>query len=338
MAVDLRGVTAVLLPGTGSDDDYVYRAFSAALHDVGAVVVAPPPQPDRLIDGYIDALDNAARRRRSRWAGCPSAPRWRSIGRWPIPARAVAVLAALPPWTGSPDTAPAAQAARYSADVLRRDGLVSATSQMRASSPAWLADELTRSWVGQWPSLPDAMEEASRYVSPTCAELERLTVPMGVAAATDDPVHPWRSGWSGWPRRRGRRCGRSRWTRWAPTRRCWARRAWPPCWTSEPALAAGDGAQLLHRRPVLTATRDGLRLRRLLLLLLLRPAGRRPAVGGGLQLLGHRLGQLHRKRGAHRQRRVAATNNGVRQGFPRLAASASMVSCGPFTTQRIIHR
>ena len=40
MAVNLRGVTAVLLPGTGSDDDYVYRAFSAALHDVGAVVMA----------------------------------------------------------------------------------------------------------------------------------------------------------------------------------------------------------------------------------------------------------------------------------------------------------
>ena len=31
MAVDLHGVTAVLLPGTGSDDDYVYRAFAAAL-------------------------------------------------------------------------------------------------------------------------------------------------------------------------------------------------------------------------------------------------------------------------------------------------------------------
>ena len=106
------------------------------------------------------------------------------------PTRAVAVLAALPPWTGSPESAPAALAARHSADVLRRDGLVSATSQMRASSPPWLADELTRSWVGQWPSLPDAMEEASRYVAPTCAELEALTVPMGVAAATDDPVHP----------------------------------------------------------------------------------------------------------------------------------------------------
>jgi hypothetical protein len=38
MAVNLRGVCTVLLPGTGSDDDYVYRAFSGPLHDVGALV------------------------------------------------------------------------------------------------------------------------------------------------------------------------------------------------------------------------------------------------------------------------------------------------------------
>jgi len=74
--------------------------------------------------------------------------------------------------------------------MLRRDGLASATAQMRASSPPWLADELTRSWVGQWPALPDAMDEAARFVAPTCGQLESLAVPMGVAAATDDPVHP----------------------------------------------------------------------------------------------------------------------------------------------------
>lgn len=191
MPVNLRGVTAVLLPGTGSDDDYVYRAFSAALHEVGAALVTPPPQPDRLIDGYRDELDNAAR------LGAPIVVGGVSIGAavaaaWALahPTHAVAVLAALPPWTGSPETAPAAMAARHSAELLRRDGLASATAQMRASSPPWLADELTRSWAGQWPALPEAMEEASRYVAPTCGQLEGLTTPMGVVAATDDPVHP----------------------------------------------------------------------------------------------------------------------------------------------------
>jgi pimeloyl-ACP methyl ester carboxylesterase len=190
MAVNLRGVTTVLLPGTGSDDDYVYRAFSAALHGVGAAVVTPAPRPDRLVEGYREELDNASR-------GGPIAVGGVSIGAavacaWAVehPGAAVAVLAALPPWTGSPETAPAAASARHSAHVLRSDGLASATAQLRASSPKWLADELTRSWLGQWPELPEAMEEAAGYVAPTCGDLERLRAPMGVAAATDDPVHP----------------------------------------------------------------------------------------------------------------------------------------------------
>jgi pimeloyl-ACP methyl ester carboxylesterase len=190
MAVNLRGIAVVLLPGTGSDDDYVYRAFSTALHGVGATVLTPAPEPDALVEGFRRELDNAAR------LG-PIAVGGVSIGAsvatsWALahPSHAVAVLAALPAWTGPPGNAPAALTARHSAHQLRRDGLASAISAMRASSPAWLADELTRSWVGQWPALPDAMEEAACYVAPTCEELEALAVPMGVAAATDDPVHP----------------------------------------------------------------------------------------------------------------------------------------------------
>ncbi|MEU0494478.1 alpha/beta hydrolase [Mycobacterium sp. NPDC006124] len=190
MAVSLRGVSVVLLPGTGSDDDYVYRAFRDALHDVGASVVTPPPDPTRLVDGYLGALDEAARQ-------APIAVGGVSLGAavaaaWALahPTSAVAVLAGLPAWTGAPDDAPAALAARYSASVLRRDGLASAISQMTESSPAWLGAELTRSWVGQWPGLPEAMDAAAGYVAPTTRELEGLTVPMGIAAATDDPIHP----------------------------------------------------------------------------------------------------------------------------------------------------
>lgn len=190
MAVNLRGVTVVLLPGTGSDGDYVYRAFSTALHDVGAVVVTPAPHPSGLIAGYLHELDNAAR------LG-PIAVGGVSIGAavaasWALahPAGAVAVLAALPAWTGAPADATAALTARYSAHKLRRAGLASAIAHMRASSPPWLAEELTRSWVGQWPALADAMDEAADYVAPTSGELETLVAPMGIAAATDDPVHP----------------------------------------------------------------------------------------------------------------------------------------------------
>jgi pimeloyl-ACP methyl ester carboxylesterase len=190
MGVDLRGVTTVLLPGTGSDDDYVYRAFSPALHQVGALPVAHAPQPARLIASYLAALDDAAREG-------PIAVGGVSLGAavataWAIahPGHVVAVLAALPAWTGSPETAPAALAALASANELRRDGLVAATARMRASTPSWLADELTRSWVGQWPELPDAMEAAAHYVAPTSSQLETLTAPMAVVSASDDPIHP----------------------------------------------------------------------------------------------------------------------------------------------------
>jgi len=190
VAVDLRGVTTVLLPGTGSDDNYVRRAFSDPLREVGALLVAPPPQPDRLIDGYVSALDDAAR-------DGPIAVGGVSIGAavaaaWALahPDRTVAVLAALPAWAGAPGAAPAALAARYSAERLRADGLAATTTQMQASSPPWLAEELTRSWRAQWPRLPDAMEEAAAYVAPSCAELARLAAALGVAAAVDDSVHP----------------------------------------------------------------------------------------------------------------------------------------------------
>ncbi len=190
MAVNLRGVTVVLLAGTGSDDDYVYRAFATALHDVGATVVTPAPQPGRLIDGYLEELDNAGRTGAIAVGGVSIGAAVAATWALSHPTRTVAVLAALPAWTGAPDNAPAALMAKNSAHVLRRDGIASALSQMRASSPAWLADELARSWLGQWPDLPDAMDAAAAYVAPTSAQLETLAVPMGVAAATDDPVHP----------------------------------------------------------------------------------------------------------------------------------------------------
>ncbi len=190
MPVELHGVTTVVLPGTGSDDDYIARAFAGPLSQAGAVLVAAAPRPGRLIDGYRAAMDDAAR------AG-PVAVGGVSIGAavaaaWALehPDRTVAVLAALPAWTGAPGSAPGALAARYSAEQLRRDGLPAATARLQASSPPWLADELARSWAAQWPQLPAALEEAAAYVAPTRAQLAGLAVPLAVAAATDDAVHP----------------------------------------------------------------------------------------------------------------------------------------------------
>lgn len=190
VSVTLRGVLAVLLPGTGSDDDYLRRAFGGPLRDTGATVMAVAPHPRGVVAGYRRALDEAA-------AAGPIAVGGVSLGAavaaaWALehPERAVAVLAALPPWTGAPCGALAALSARQTAAQLRRDGLAATTATMRASSPSWLARELSRSWRRQWPALPDALDEAAGYVAPTAAELHDLRVPLGVAAATDDPIHP----------------------------------------------------------------------------------------------------------------------------------------------------
>ncbi len=190
MPIDLASVLTVLLPGTGSDEDYVRRAFAAPLEQAGAVVVAVPPKPEQLVAGYLRALDEAA-------LGGPIAVGGVSIGAavatcWALanPGRTVAVLAVLPPWTGAPGAAPAALSARHTAARLRREGLAATTAAMTSSSPPWLAEELARSWLRQWPNLPDAMDEAAAYVGPTASELGRLAAPMAVVGASDDPIHP----------------------------------------------------------------------------------------------------------------------------------------------------
>lgn len=188
MGVDLRGVPTVLLPGTGSDDDYVYRAFAPALHGVGAVPFRTP-RPARLIAGYRAATMPRGTAR-SRSPACRWEPPWRPPGRSPTPAARWPSWPRYRPGRAHRTGAAAALAATYTAGELRRDGLVATTARMRESSPRWLADELTRSWLGQWPDLPEAMTEAAAFVAPTTVQLAGMTTPMGVAAASDDPVHP----------------------------------------------------------------------------------------------------------------------------------------------------
>lgn len=190
MSERLRGVVTVLLPGTGSDDDYLHRAFDEPLRGCGARPIAVPPEPRRLLTGYLQALEDAA-------ASGPIAVGGMSLGAavaaaWALqhPDHTVAVLSVLPPWTGAPGDAPAAVSARYTAAELRRTGLTAVTEAMRASSPDWLGDELARSWRRQWPDLPAALDEAAGYVAPTVAQLHHLKPPMGVVGAPDDLVHP----------------------------------------------------------------------------------------------------------------------------------------------------
>ncbi|RVW03500.1 alpha/beta fold hydrolase [Rhodococcus spongiicola] len=183
---------AVVLPGTGSDADFADRAFREALTQVAVDTVAVEPDPQRVVESYRAAMDRAADIHGRIVVGGVSigaavAIEWAAAN----PDRVAAVLAALPAWTGSPVGAPAAASANFTAAQLRIHGLEAVTAEMTASSPPWLADELTRSWRAQWPHLPSALEEAATYHAPDSAVLTRVRVPVGIAAAIDDAVHPF---------------------------------------------------------------------------------------------------------------------------------------------------
>lgn len=191
MPIDTLPSTAVVLPGTGSDADFVHRAFAPSLAESGIEVIAVEPDPRRVVESYRDAMRDAAARTGHILVGGVSigaavALQWASEH----PETTFGVLAALPAWTGSPNDAPAAASAKYTAQRLRELGLDAVTTEMTESSPSWLGDELAKSWKSQWPHLPNALDEAAGYRALDAEELAQLVVPVGIAAAVDDQVHP----------------------------------------------------------------------------------------------------------------------------------------------------
>jgi pimeloyl-ACP methyl ester carboxylesterase len=183
--------TAVLLPGTGSDDVFVRSVFEVPLAAVGLRAVMPAPVPGAdLVSVHLAALDEAAR-------DAPIVAGGISLGahlaaEWALrnPDRCAGLLLALPAWHGKPDDAPAAVAARYSASAVRSHGPPAAIAAAVADVPAWLATELTRAWTGYGDALADSLDAAADRPAPTLEELATLTVPCGIAATTDDAIHP----------------------------------------------------------------------------------------------------------------------------------------------------
>lgn len=186
----LAHATAVLLPGSGSDADFVSRAFAPLTGRCAAVVACEATEPT-VVGGYIAALDRAAGNGPVLACGVSLgavvAARW-ALGR---PARSCALVLALPPWTGIPtDEAPAARAARVTAELIEERGLDRAIAGMRASSPPWLARELSRSWAAHGDFLAAALREAAEHPAPTAAELAGLSADTVVIGARGDQVHP----------------------------------------------------------------------------------------------------------------------------------------------------
>ena len=182
-----------MLPGSGSDARFVRSAFEPALRAQGLALDAVSPRSGAdVVAGYRAALDAAAERPGPFLVGGISLGAHAATA-WAAERKRgglAGVLVALPAWTGRPDAAPAAAAARMTAAQVRAGGFRAAVAAARAGAPAWLADELARVWAGYGAGLADALDAAAAQPAPDPAALGSLAVPVGIAALVDDPVHP----------------------------------------------------------------------------------------------------------------------------------------------------
>ncbi|MEU0879828.1 alpha/beta hydrolase [Lentzea sp. NPDC005914] len=175
--------TVLLLPGTASDEVFVRSVFADPLSQVGAVLTAPRV---RTLSERLTALENA-------FTGHPIVVGGVSLGAhvaaaWAVrnPGKCAGLILALPAWTGTPEHAPAAQAAKISAEIVANQGLETALQ----GTTGWLRNELTRAWRGYGDQLVPHLEEAATSAAPTLEELKTLDVPTGIVGCTDDPIHP----------------------------------------------------------------------------------------------------------------------------------------------------
>lgn len=174
---------AVLLPGTASDGVFVRSVFAAPLAAAGFSLVTPASS---TVPEHLAALDAAYRGEPLVVGGVSLGAHVAAAWAAAAPERCAGLLLALPAWSGRAAGAPAALAAAVSAAVVERDGVDAAL----AGVGGWLGAELSRAWRGHGAGLVGVLRAASTAAAPTAADLAGLDVPAGVAACTDDPVHP----------------------------------------------------------------------------------------------------------------------------------------------------
>lgn len=187
------GETAVLLPGTGSDEVFVARVFADAVERAGMRLVAPRPHHGSdLAQHQLAALDDAAGRYGPVVAGGISLGA-HLAAEWAVtrPDRCTGLLLAMPGWYGPAGEAPGSVTARMGADMVAEHGIDAALAAATDGVPDWLAVELDRAWRRAGTGLVAALRVAAHRPAPTLDLLAGITVPAGVTGCVDDPVHPF---------------------------------------------------------------------------------------------------------------------------------------------------
>jgi pimeloyl-ACP methyl ester carboxylesterase len=185
------GETAVILPGTGSDEVFVTSVFAAPLAAVGLDLLAVPPRPGKdLASDHLSALDAAAERGPILVGGISLGAHLAAEWALANPDRCTGVLLAMPAWHGPGCDAPAAVAARAGADTVDARGIEATLASATTGVAPWLAEELRRAWRRHGEALAPSLRAAADHPAPTTAELALMRVPAGVAGCQDDPVHP----------------------------------------------------------------------------------------------------------------------------------------------------
>jgi pimeloyl-ACP methyl ester carboxylesterase len=163
---------------------FVRSVFTEPLSQVGLHLHAPAT---RTLEDHLAAFDEAAQRHPIVAGGVSLGAHLAALWAVRNPGRCAGLLLALPAWTGPAQDAPAAIAARISAEAVAEHGI----DQALSGTNGWLHEELNRAWRRYGDGLVSHFEEASTTPAPTEAELRTLDVPTGIAACTDDPVHPF---------------------------------------------------------------------------------------------------------------------------------------------------
>lgn len=180
--------TAIMLPGTGSDETFVRSVFDIPLAAVGIRTIAPAPVPGAALASSALAAVSASATESVLVGGISFGAHLAAEWALGNPSRCAGLVLALPAWHGAPGSAPASLSARLSAAQVRSLGVAGALAA--SELPPWLAGELGRAWRGYGDGLAVSLELAAERAAPTLAELETLDFPVGIAACSDDPVHP----------------------------------------------------------------------------------------------------------------------------------------------------